>query len=180
MNAARPQPLAVGPRAAEAGLSLVETVITMVLAVLMLYGLHSTLSMSMKGRVAADKIDQVHGHAMDFANRLRQISFGSAGAGTPSAAQLDELFDDDQDLGTVTLHQLVVQPNQPGWSFQMARNGIVGTWRIKVSRDLDRNGALGGAREGRNDLLGIEIWFGNRLQLHVLRAADPDFTTKDP
>jgi len=163
----------------EQGFTLVETVITMVLAVMMLYGLHATLNTSIKGRKAAQKLSVAHAHAMDFLNRLRQITFGQAGDPAPTSSQLDELFNDDQNLGNITLHQLVVAPSAPGYTFDMHQGGTNGTWRVKVSRDLNHNGVIDGLREGREDLLGIEIWFNGKLMAASMRAADPDFTTKD-
>jgi len=163
----------------EAGFTLVETVITMVVAVMMLYGLHATLNTSIKGRKSAQELSVAHVHAMDFLARLRQITFGQATDPAPSSTMLDNLFDDDQNLGTITLHQLVVAPPAPGYTFTMHQGGTVGTWRVKVSRDLNHNGVIDGLREGRDDLLGIEIYFNGRLMAASMRAADPDFTTKD-
>lgn len=166
-------------QSAEQGFTLVETVVTMVLAVMMLYGLHATLNTSIRGRQSAQELATAHGHAMDFLSRLRGITFGQATDPAPGSNLLDELFDDNQTFGTITLHQLVVQPTAQGHTFAMANGGVVGTWRVKVSRDLNRNGVIDGLREGRDDLLGIEIYFNGRLMASSMRAADPDFTTKD-
>ncbi|MBK8101474.1 MAG: hypothetical protein IPK26_30705 [Planctomycetes bacterium] len=168
-------------RPAAAGFTLVETMITLVLAVLMLYGMHATLNSSIRGRLAAQQIDQVHVMATDYLNRLRAIPFGSAADGPAGGAALSALFDDDQDHGSITLHQVRVAVNSAGHWQDVAANGLIGRWRFKVTRDLNHDGdeTDPGLREGRDDLLGLEIWFNDRLVMHGIRAAGPDATTPD-
>lgn len=164
-----------------AGFTLVETMITLVLAVLMLYGMHATLSSSIRGRSAAQQIDQVHVQATDYLNRLRAIPFGAASDSPAGPGALANLFDGDQEYGSATLQQLRVPVTSIGHWQDVAAGGLIGRWRYKVSRDLNHDGdeTDAGLREGRDDLLGIEIWFNDRLVMHGIRAAGPDDTTPD-
>lgn len=164
---------------AEHGFSLVETMITLVLAVLVVYSVHSTLRTTLTGQVAANEMHAIQRMADDLLMRLRTIGFGTDTDPPVSGLALDELFDDDEDFGPITLHQLVVGPTDGGYTFRVNSNGLVGTWRIKVDRDLDGDGDTDGPREGRRDLLHIAIFFDDRLVLSTLRAADPAFTEVD-
>lgn len=167
------------PARAEAGFSLVEAMLTLVLAVLVVYSVHATLQASIKGQVASTQMHSVQRMASDFLSRLRRISFGLFTDPPASALALDELFDADDDFGPITLHQLAVAPDNPGFTFRTGIDGVVGTWRIKVDRDLDGDGSTSGPREGRQDLLRIAIFFDERLILSTIRAADPAFTQVD-
>lgn len=162
-----------------AGFSLVETMITLVLAVLVVYSVHSTLQTTLSGQVAANQLYATQRMANDLMARLRAISFGTVTDPPASALALDELFDDDEDFGPITLHQLAVAPSAPGYSFRTNMQGVVGTWRVKVDRDLDGNGDTDGPREGRDDVFRIAIFFDEALVLSTLRAADPSFTQVD-
>lgn len=164
---------------ADAGFSLVETTLTLVLAVLLVYSVHATLQASLKGQVASTQLCQAQRLANDFLSRMRRISFGLDSDPPASANALDELFDADDDFGPITLHQLAVAPSHPGFTFRTAAQGVVGNWRIKVDRDLDGDGSASGPREGRNDLMRIAIYFDERLLLSTVRAADPAFTQVD-
>jgi Tfp pilus assembly protein PilV len=166
-------------RRPDAGFTLVETVVTLVLVLFAIYGLHATLTSSIRGRVATQQLDRVHRLATDMVARIRRLPFGTVSDPTPAAEDLDELFDADDDLGSITLQQLRVLPTQPGWTFTVATDGMTGQFRVKVSRDLDRDGLVTGWREGRDDILGVEIWYDGRLVMATSRAADPSFTTID-
>lgn len=162
-----------------AGFSLVETMLTLVLAVLVVYSVHATLQTSIKGQVASAQLHETQRMANDFLSRLRCISFGLLTDPPASSLALDELFDDDDDFGPITLHQLAVAVANPGYTFRIGMRGLVGTWRIKVDRDLDGDGLTTGPREGREDLLHIAIFFEERLIVSTIRAADPAFTQVD-
>ena len=165
--------------APEAGISLVEVSLMLMLAVMALLALYSTLKASVEGRDSIDVNYRVHGMGTEYLARLRQLSFGSPADGTPTSSQLDELFDDDTTLGNITLYQLVVPPEQPGQTFQVSREGVDGTWRVKVTSDLDGNGFIDGTRDGRVDILHIEIFFDERLIYDTFRAAEPSTTVID-
>lgn len=163
----------------EKGFSLVEVVGALTLSIVLLYALHSTLRASISARVASERTHAVRQLAENFLQRLRQIPFGRVTDGVASGGQLSGLFASTPDLGTTSLHQVKVAPDQPGHSFVVAGSGFRSTFRVKVSTDLDGDSVLAGAREGRSDLMRIEVWCDDRLLTSTLRAAEPADTVKD-
>ena len=165
---------------AERGFSLVEVGTAMALMAIMLYGLHATMYSAVKGRGTVKQADRVGAIANDFVDRLEALPFGTSNGGASSTA-LAELFDDDQDLGTLTLRQIRVDADDPGHWFDATINGVTGRWRIKVSGDMNNDGDETDVawREGRNDLLAIIIWFDDRIVLRTTRSAPVEETTFD-
>lgn len=161
------------------GFTLLELTVSLLLASLLLYAVHTSLQTSIRGRRAAEQNHRTFQIALDLLDRLREIPFGSPTDPAPTSLQLTELFDDDNVTGTITLSQLRVAPTAPGYSFDVAANNVVGTFEVHVSDDLDGDGANTGPREGRPDLFRLAILFNGRLQIATLRAAEPDFTVKD-
>jgi uncharacterized membrane protein YgcG len=161
------------------GFTLIDATITLLVSVLMLYTLHSGTQTSLSARKASERIYAAHLQGMDFLERVRKLPFGQASDPAPQAAQLKEFFDDDDDLGTITLTQLKVSPTSQGYQFKMASNGLKGTWEVKVTDDLDGDGNNTGPREGRSDLLKIEVRFDNKIMFQSLRSSDPSFTIID-
>ncbi|MFN6145935.1 MAG: prepilin-type N-terminal cleavage/methylation domain-containing protein [Planctomycetota bacterium] len=168
------------PTAAERGFSLVEVTTAAALLAILLYGLHSTMLSAVTGRATVNRTDRVSSLASEYLDRLQAVPFG-AGNGSATAAELEELFDDDQDLGTVTLRELRVPANQEGHWFVGTQDGVTGRWRIRVTNDLNGDGDSTDVawREGRDDLLGVEIWFDDRLVVRAIRAAPVEETTAD-
>lgn len=168
------------PAAAERGFSLVEVTTAAALLVILLYGLHSTMLSAVTGRATVNRTDRMSALASEYLDRLQTVPFGS-GNSMATPAQLQELFDDDQDFGTVTLRQLRVAANQEGHWFVGTQDGVTGRWRIRVTDDLNGDGDADDTawREGRADLLGIEIWFDDRLVLRAVRAAPVEETNSD-
>lgn len=162
------------------GFSLIEAMLTLVLSVFLLSTLHATLKSSLSSRESTERNHQIHEMGSDYLAKLRQLPFGTPLDPTPTGPQLSELFDDDQDLGTITLNQLLVQPDHPGHTFAVASDGLSGTWRIRLTNDLDGDQSIAGPREGRADLMRIEIYFDERLILESLRAGDVALTVLDP
>lgn len=162
----------------ERGFSLVEVGTAMALMAIMLYGLHATMYSAVKGRGTVKQADRVGAIASDFVDRLEALPFGTINGGVSSTA-LEELFDDDQDLGTATLRGLRVPANDAGHWFEATVDGVTGRWRVKVSGDLNNDGDENDTREGRNDLLAIIIWFDDRIVLRTSHAAPVEQTTAD-
>ena len=163
----------------ERGFTLVETAVALTLSIVLLYTLHATLRSSIGARQATEQEHRVMRIAADYVARLRDVPFGNAMQPAASGAQLDELFDDDLDLGTVTLLQLRSAPHLPGHTFAMSSAGVTGRWRVRVTSDLDGDGSMTGAREGRDDIVRIEVYFDDRLMFTTMRAHEPANTTKD-
>ena len=161
------------------GMSLLEVTMALGLAILALLALHSTLSASVEGRKTTSDHEQARAMGRELLSRLQRIQYGNSSHATPTAAQLDEFFDADAELGTLTLAQLVTPPDQPGWTFAVAADGVLGTWRVRVTQDVDGNGVIDGARDGREDLLRLELLFNERLVFESFRAAPPGDTLLD-
>ena len=175
MNASAP----CACRRAADGFSLVELVGALSLSIVLLFALHSTLRSSISARQSSERSHHVRQLAENFLQRLRQIPFGRNTDGVATGGQLSGLFASTPDLGTTSLHQVKVPYDQPGHSFVVTGPGFQGMFRVKVSSDLDGDSAVGGVREGRSDLMRIEIWFDGRLFAETLRAAEFSDTTID-
>ena len=164
----------------EQGFTLIEVCALMVISVFLLYALHTSLQASIKSRSLADRTHRVSALASEYLSRLRAIPFGQGGDVDATALQMTELWDDDQDMGNTTLHAITVPADEQGFTFTTATNdGMNGTWRIKVSDDLDGNGLVDEDRDGRNDILRVEIFFNDVLQRQTLIATEPAFTKED-
>ncbi len=161
------------------GCSLIEAVLTLTLSVFLLYTLHTTLQSSISARESTQRNHQIQEMGNDYLAKLRQIPFGTPTDPAPSGSQLSELFDDDQDLGSISLSQVLVQPDHPGHTFGVASDGLIGIWRVRTTNDLDGNQSIDGLREGRPDLMRIEIYFEERLVIEALRASDVALTVTD-
>ena len=166
---------------AERGFTLVETAAVLAVSIFLLYALHTTLTSSVKSREVSDRMHRTSVLTAEYLERIRGLPFGRNTDPAPAGSQMTELFDDDQEFGTITLHQLKVLPTEQGHTFQTTSGtgSVSGTWRIKVSTDLDGNGTVDGPREGRDDIFRVEIYFNNQLQRETLIAADPAFTKED-
>ncbi|MHC4512207.1 MAG: type IV pilus modification PilV family protein [Planctomycetota bacterium] len=163
----------------QSGFTMVELMGALVVCVLLLMSMQSTLFSATKIRssneIQAIRCDQ----AYDYVQRLKLIPFGTSSDPAASPSQLTELFDDDQDLGTVTLRQVSTAPGSPGHTFTTMMDDVTTTWRVRITSDLDRDGAINSFREGRTDLLLVEVYAENQLMFRTMRAADFANTQKD-
>jgi hypothetical protein len=165
---------AAGPRRTEAGFTLIEMAASLALAMVMLIALHNTLRSSVSARKDAELQHRIDTMAANLLMRLREINFGKTTDPAPTTAALDELFDDDEDYGSITLMQL-----RPNVTFTTSGAGMVGTWRVSVSDDLNGDGDTADPREGRPDLVRVVISFNGIQQYATLRSADPAFCRYD-
>ena len=166
-------------RNSEAGVTLIEVMIAMAISVMMLFSLHAGTKTAVDSRKDLDYRHRVFVLASEYIERVMQIPFGKPSDMPATPTQLTELFDNDDDLGTASLLQLKVDPLLDGHSFRVVSDGVRGEFMVKVSNDLNGDGSTSGAREGRNDMLRIEVRFDGRLVLETVRAADPAFTQLD-
>lgn len=156
---------------------MAELMISIVLIVPLMFVLHSTLTSATKGRVAAARVDHRSALAHDYCQRLLRIPFGAALDSAATGAQLSELFDDDQNLGSASLKSLEVGDVEHRWTTQL--DGVETDWSCRVSSDLDGDGQKTGFREGRTDLLRIVIFAGGTMMFETIRAAGLANTRKD-
>ncbi len=167
-------------RQGERGFTLIELSIAMIASTVVMLVLYGSVTMSVRSRATVQRKHHVSKLAADYLNRLREIPFGTPADPTATNAELTELLDDDYDLGTGSLYGMLVGPTAAGYSFQIRTHGDLTTWRIKVTQDLDGNGVVSGGREGRSDILRIDIFAQNRRVMYSIRAAEPSLTIKDP
>ena len=106
----------------------------------------------------------------DLMDRLFAINFGRDGDLPATPEQLNELFDDDDFLGDVTLSSLRVAPGIEGVSFQFANFPYNGIWEVQVTADLNADGDEEDTREGRDDLFRLNIFYDDVLILECMRS----------
>lgn len=136
--------LHVPPRTGESGLTLLEvlfglTLFTLSIAVVGM-GLHAA---HLSTRQMQEEL-LVQGQAQDLVDILRTVPFGTPTDASVSGAQLSEVFDGDEDPGTVTLYQLSRWPEgDGGWIFSVPGFPLDGEWRIQVDHDIHGDGIIG-------------------------------------
>lgn len=109
--------------------------------------------------------------AGELLDRLFRIGYGNADDAGASGAQLTELFDGDSELGTATLTSLRVAAGSEGHSFALDAFPWGGLFEVRVDADLNGDGDEDDEREGRPDLLRINILWNGGVVLESLRCA---------
>jgi prepilin-type N-terminal cleavage/methylation domain-containing protein len=118
--------------------------------------------------------------------RILRVPFGAPGATPASPQQLDLLFGSDEDVRQLTLTQLQ-QVDRDGdgkvddqpLTFTLEGVEDKGVWEVLIDSDLDGNGVIEPVidtvetREGRSDLLRLEIRRNGKTVLKTLRARTP-------
>jgi hypothetical protein len=159
------------PRAG--GFTLVEAAVV----VAMMAAILSTIGVGLRfGHVANrenQQKEQLTRVGSELMERLFHVPFGATSDEPATAAQLNELFDGDGDLGTATLCSLRVPAGKPGLRFELANFPFGGEFEVRVDNDLDGDGRISGGREGRGDLFRIEILHDGKPILESIRAAPP-------
>ncbi len=107
----------------------------------------------------------------DLMDRLFSIRFGEPGDGEATAAQLSELFDDDDLLGNITLSGMRKPPGVPGYTFQFANFPYDGTWEVRVNADLNGDGDEDDAADGQGGLFRINLYYDGVLILESMRTS---------
>jgi len=170
----------------EAGFSLIEVILTFsILAV-------ATTALGLVELSSAQRSQDLKSRDIAFARsqaimeRILRMPFGAPGATAPTAAQLDMVFGSDEDVRAVSLMQLQQQDrngdgivDDPPFRFHLKGVEDRGLWEVFVDADLDGNGRIEPVvdgiptREGRNDLLRLEIRRNGKTVLKTLRARTP-------
>lgn len=164
---------------ADAGFSLVELMGALSVIVIMVMSLQGTMFSSIKLRASNSDLETRQTQAYDYIQRLVKVPFGSATDPAPTPAQLTELFDDDQDLGTISLKQIETPASSAGHTFTTSLDGVTTDWRIVVNNDFNSDRLTTGFREGRADLLQVEVFANDVMMLRTMRAASVPNTKKD-
>lgn len=160
-----------GIRKGQRGFSLLEVM----LVTSMMMTVVATVAVGIRSGHAANEeirrravLTAFSGELMD---RLFRIDFGLPDDPDPTGAQLEELLDDDDVLGSITLSMLVKDPGEKGYTLQLTNFPYTGHWEIRVTQDLNNDGDVMDAREGRDDLYRIDILYSGILILETMRSA---------
>ena len=118
--------------------------------------------------------------------RILRMPFGTPGAAALTSNQFDALFGTDGDVRTMGLTQIMQKDadddgviDSGPLRFKLEGVEDSGTWEVYVDSDLDGNGKIEptidgiDTREGRNDLLRIEIRRNGRTLIKTIRARTP-------
>lgn len=177
-------------RKGQSGFSLVEVVLTFAIMAVATTALGLVeLSNSRRTQELKER-DIAFGRGQAIMERILRMPFGSPGSGKATAAQYDILFGSDEDVRQVSLTE-VQQRDEDGdgvvddgpVTFTLEGVEDKGVWEVYIDADLDGNGtiepviAVDGVnietREGRSDLMRIEIRRNGRTVLKTLRARTP-------
>lgn len=168
------------------GFSLVEVVLTFSILAVATTALGLTEISNARRSQEMKARDVAFARGQAFMERLLRMPFGSPDAPRMASTDLDRLFGSDGDVRMLSLTQIQRR--------DIDGNGVIdegpirfvlkgvedsGEWEIFVDGDLDGNGkiepTIGSVetREGRTDLLRIELRRNDRMVLKTLRARTP-------
>ncbi len=177
-------------RTSQAGFSLIEVIITFSILAVATTALGLVeLSNARRTQYLKQK-DIAFARGQAVLERVLRIPFGTPGATAPTPAQLDLLFGSDDDARAVTLTMLQQHDvnddgtvDQQPWSFKLQGVEEKGVWTVHVDSDLDGNGKIEPTitqdglsietREGRADILRVEVRRDGKTVLKTLRARTP-------
>jgi len=176
----------------QAGFSMVEVIMTFSILLVATTALGLTeLSNSRRSQELKER-DIAFGRGQAIMERILRVPFGSPGATAASGAQLDMLLGSDGDVRAISLTQLQQRDDNadgvadtPPIRFTLEGVEDNGEWEIFIDADLDGNGRIEPVidgvetREGRSDLLRIEIRRNGRTVLRTLRARTPQEQDED-
>lgn len=158
-------------RRLQRGSSLVETMLVASLMATVLTTIGIGLRAGHSSRREMQRKVALTAVASELLDRLERIPFGNDGDAGASGGQLDELFDGDTDLGSATLISLRGAPGAEGPSFALQDFPWGGMFEVRVDADLNGDGDEDDDREGRPDLLRINILWDGKLLIESIRAA---------
>jgi hypothetical protein len=153
------------------GVTLVEVIITLAFFVVVFLGLSGGVLQGVRASEDIRSRQTVKLQAQTYLNRLMALNFGYATDGAPGSAQLEELFDDDSELGAVTLMSLTHGSSAAGgWKFARPDFPIPGDWLVVVTQDVDESGSVAGPIETSGKLLRITISFNGQRMFSTVRT----------
>lgn len=150
------------------GFSLLEVLFSLAAIALLALGVAGGVVTGQRASRTLEDQARLENTAFGFQERLMAIPFGSLADSAASGSELDELFNDDDVLGTATLHKVAAfGPAE----FTLDGSGLSGQWRIVVDADLDGDGTIDTTlEEGRDDLLRIAVYYDGRLITRTARV----------
>ena len=170
----------------QAGFTLIEVMLTFAILAIATtaLGLVELGNQRRKQHLKSRDIAFARGQAI--MERILRMPFGTPGATQLTNVQYDSLFGTDADVRTMSLTQIQQRDNDadnivdaPPIRFKLDGVEDRGEWEVFVDNDLDGNGVIEPiidgveTREGRTDLLRIEIRRNQRTVLRTIRARTP-------
>ncbi|MCK6461630.1 MAG: prepilin-type N-terminal cleavage/methylation domain-containing protein [Planctomycetes bacterium] len=173
-------------RQSQAGFSLVEVVLTFAIMAVATTALGLVeLSNSRRTQELKER-DIAFGRGQAIMERILRMPFGAPGATPATAQKFDILFGSDEDVRQVSLTEVQQRDDDSdgvvdGGPIRFTLEGVEdkGEWEVFIDSDLDGNGTIEPVvdgietREGRTDLMRIEIRRNQRTVLKTLRARTP-------
>jgi type II secretory pathway pseudopilin PulG len=189
-------------RLRQAGMSLVEVVISMGIIVVSMGALGLMVLSTQRATDEMAHRDIVRAQAVKYMERLLRLPYGTTFDPAAAPGQVQELFDDNNvvSAGTnVSLMSLRTPVNAPGWRFHIDGFEVDGTFEVEINSDLDGNGVFQGIRgtetpsvpglvagdgstvvdllsEGSTNLLRIEVFWNGESMFKTFRAAPVEGT----
>lgn len=175
-----------GKRGSQDGFSLVEVVLTFSILAVATTALGLVELSNARRSQDLKQRDIAFARGQAIMERILRVPFGAPGASPATPQQLDVLFGSDEDVRQLTLTQLQqldrdadgVIDDKP-LTFTLDGVEDRGVWQVIIDNDLDGNGVIEPVidgvetREGRSDLLRLEIRRNGRTVLKTLRARTP-------
>ncbi len=169
----------------EQGFSLLEVLVA--LTFLTLIFLASGLTVQSSSLVARQMEEDllIQTQAQNYVDLCLLQPFGRETDDNPLPDLLVEVFDNDEEPGDITLHQLTRWPvSDDGWRFELTSFPVPGEWRVSVTSDLDGDGGTGTTTATGNDatslasveasrgVFRISVFFNERPILTTNRAKE--------
>ncbi len=171
---------------AEAGFTLIEVMITFAILAVATTALGLVELGNAKRSQHLKERDIAFARGQAFMERILRMPFGSPSQGSMSGSDYDTLFGTDKDVRNLGLTQLrQTDDNGDGVvdsgpaRFKLEGVEDAGEWEVFVDSDLDGNGRIEPVvdgvetREGRTDILRIEIRRNGKTVLKTIRARTP-------
>ena len=170
----------------QAGFTLVEVILTFAILTVATTALGLTELSAARRQQDLKARDIAFARGQAIMERVLRMPFGTPGATKLTNLQYDALFGTDADVRTMTLTQIQQRDTDADGvidedAIQFRLEGVedAGVWTVHVDCDLDGNGVIEpnidgvATREGRTDLLRIEILRNGRTVLRTIRARTP-------
>ena len=127
----------------DGGFTLIEVTVALAIATVLALAVALGVQSSAAASTEARELVLVQSQANQLLGMITTQPMGTPGDPDPTTGELDEIFDLDADSGPITVQQLTRWPaGSDGWEFSTPNSTVAGTWRVKVDRDLDGDGAV--------------------------------------